>query len=186
MAVLCLWFHEIYLITNRYLTAKNKNNWIIKLKLKYYIPILIIFPLAFSLPIYFSFTIKLSNENRELYNWTLSDLSETYAYRAYFLLGVVVENIIPLIILVTMNIQSLRNIKKLDNCYTRITIIITTLFIITRVTDFVSGLSSRAAVFFIPSSEILTISVINLIRQLALFFLSRDAFIQRTFVCADW
>jgi hypothetical protein len=27
--------HEIYLITNRYLILKNRNNWIVKLKLKY-------------------------------------------------------------------------------------------------------------------------------------------------------
>ena len=173
--------HEIYLITNRYLTLKNNNNWLIKLKLKYYIPVLVIIPLAFCSPIYFSVMIKPSDEHSELYYWSVLDNN---LIPGSLLLLVFFENIIPLIILVIMSvlcqmeykkriiikskiiIQAIKDMKKLGQSYTRITIIITTLFIITRVTDFFSSVSARA--IYVVDFEIDTniISIINFTRQL--------------------
>lgn len=175
--------HEIYLITNRYLTLKNNNNWLIKLKLKYYIPVLVIIPLAFCSPIYLSVMIKPSDEHSELYYWSVLDNN---LIRASLLLLVFFENIVPLIILVIMSvlcqmeykkriiikskiiIQAITDMKKLGHSYTRITIIITTLFIITRVTDFFSSVSARAV--YLVDFEIDTniISIINFTRQLVL------------------
>lgn len=176
--------HEIYLISNRYLILGNKVNWIVKLKLIYYIPILVIIPLAFCSPLYFIFSIKRSDQSSELFYWTWSVTTRNYLFRAYNFLIVIIENIIPLTVLIIMSVLCIReykkrilikskiviqsmnkNLKKSENSFTRITIILTILFIITRISDFISTLLLRGAYLFFLKNEIL-ISVINLIRQL--------------------
>lgn len=178
--------HEIYLITNRYLIINNRNNWIVKLNLNYYIPILIFVPIGLSFPNYFAFSIVQSEENSELYYSTFSNFAQSNYFKAGFVLTLLIMNIFSLIILVTMTIrcsnayknriqikrkiaiQSILNLKKLDNSYTRITMILTVLFILSKFTDFLNTITTRGLYIANLDLSELLISVLNLVRTFSL------------------
>ena len=128
-------FHEIYLITNRYLTLNNTNNWIVNIKLKYYVAFLILLPTILGTT-FFYFLIQINQSDNELFYSSWSNLAQT----KYFLIYITfIENILPLFGLLIMSIlctlafkkrillkskitsQSISNLKKLENSYTRIT-----------------------------------------------------------------
>ena len=175
-------FHEIYLITNRYLTLKNMNNWIVKLKLKYYVPFLVLFPMGLVIPFLIIVSINQSKKNSELYNWTVN-VGDNYLYMIYFMILLLIENILPLTILVIMSVlcqieykkriqikskiivQRLAYLKRKERSYTRLTITLTVLFTITRIIDFVSGLTIRAVVVLGIQFGQVTYSMLHCIRQ---------------------
>ena len=176
--------HEIYLITNRLFILKNRNHWVVNIRFIYYIPFLIIIPLAAVIPFSFMFSINKSEKNSELYYWFFSDtIKNSFGFRAYFLVLIFIENILPTIFLLILSIlchkqytkriqikskitiHAINDLKKLENGYTRITIILTVLFIITRFSDFLIGISIRAIVILNLKIEKMEVSLLNFIRQ---------------------
>ena len=175
---------EIYLITNRYFALTNRNNWFVSLRMRFHIPFLVIFPILLGSPYLLMVKIVPSKEYNGLYYWAWTDIAKTNYFIVYFLLVLLFENILPLIILLTMSIlshyeykkrigikskitiQSINNLKKLENSYTRITIILTVIIIISRIFDFVIGLSIRGIKIFNLKLNENTVSTINLIRQI--------------------
>ena len=188
--------HEIYLITNRYLILKNRNKRINNFKLKYYIPCWISICLILVIPYFFIMDIRF-DEKTQKYYWIWSDITKNKFFRnLIFLLGFT-ENILPILILVTMTIlcqieykkrinikskitiQSIRNLKKIENIYTRITIIITVLFIIIRSSDFLSSLSVRFVQFIDIKIDEFALSLLDFSRQftfLLLFYIHSMGF----------
>ena len=177
--------HEIYLITNRFLILKNRNNWIVKIMLKYYVSFLILVPLCFYLPTFFVITIKRSKENSDYFNRDLKESSNNIFFRVYFLLLIFFETILPLISLLTMTVlchneykkriqiksriivqaKIIAKLKKLENSYTRITIILTCLFMATRCSDCIVSLLIRAIQVLNLKLEKNTFSFLNFLRQ---------------------
>lgn len=178
--------HGIYLISNRYLIIKNRNHWIVNIRLIYYIPILIILPCLLIFPVTLVISINKSAENSELFDWTWSSDFETLYFRVYMLFLIIIGNLLPLVILLIMNflclneykkrlkiktkitIQSIENLKNLENDYTRATIILTVFFVITRLSEILNGLF---AVYSLNSNfDIIKISVFNLTKQFSYLF----------------
>ena len=175
--------HEIYLITNRYLILKNRNNWIVKIRLNYYIPILIILPIILVKP--FSFIVKIVQYEKsdELYYWTWRDFIKTKYLSFYLCFNIFIQSILPLVILAIMSIlcnreykkrvqikskisiHSVIKLKKTEQSYIRITIIITALFIITRFSDFLGGSLMRGLYLLSIAPDKIAIALINFLRQ---------------------
>ena len=103
-------FHEIYLITNRYLTLNNTNNWIVNIKLKYYVPFLILFPTILGTPLFF--LIQINQSNNELFYSSWSNLAQNKYFLIYILFMTVIENILPLFGLLIMSILCTLAFKK--------------------------------------------------------------------------
>ena len=176
-------FHEIYLIANRYLILKNRNHWIVNIRLKYYIPFLVILPLFLLAPIFPAISVKESKENTQLFYWAWTIYAQNAYFKFYLGFLAFAETILPLITLIIMNIlcniqykkrikfklkvksQTIKDLKKLENAYTRITIILTTLFIVTRTLDFFSSLLTRGMLIFDIRFASFIISTIILIRR---------------------
>lgn len=175
-------FHEIYLITNRYLILKNSKNCIVRLRFIYYIPVLVLVTLCSFVPIYFIIEIKPINEESELFYYKF-DLNLNKYFMLYTLFRFFIENIFPFVALTILSvlctseykkrlkiksrsmIQTIHNLRKLENSYTRITIILTVLFILTRFSDFLIGVAYRLTLSRTENKLIL--SIVTLIRQSA-------------------
>ena len=199
-------FHEIYLITNRYLILKNRNHWIVNINLKYYLPILIIMPTLFIAPLILIISINRSKENSEDYYFSFTNITQTNYFRAYIISSIFIETIFPLVFLIVtsilchkqykrrikikskLTIVSIQNLKTLENNYTRIAIILTILFIITRFSDFLFSLVARAQYIIYPNvdSDKIMNSVIFLMRQISyLFYFGLDSFSGLIFLQID-
>ena len=182
--------HEIYLITNRYMILKNRNNWIINIKVRYYFPTVILVCIMLVIPYFFIFEIKYEEIYQNYYwVWTDSFMNSKYFKGLIFLLGFT-ENVVPLICLVTLiilcqiqykkriqikskiTIQSIKNLKKLENSYIRITLIQTVMYIISKLSDFLSSSLLRVVFFLDIEFSELTLSLIDFSRQFAFFLLN--------------
>lgn len=160
------------------------TSWIINIKLRFYASFLVIIPTILLCPTALMISIHPKEVNSELFYWKLSEISQTDYVKVYFLILVLIENILPLIILVTLTMfcqseyknrmrikskmisQSLINFEKLQNAYTRIAIILTVLFIITRLSDFAVKMLIRSIFLLDLKLDRTTLSVIYMIRQL--------------------
>lgn len=175
-------FHEIYLIANRYLILKSRNNFIVRLRLIYYVPTLVLVPLGSFAPSFLLIQIQPVNEQSNLFTYSY-DFERYKYFRYYILLRSVIENLLPIVALTVLSIlctseykkrieiksritiSTIYNLKKLENSYTRITIILTVLFILTRLSDFVIETGYR--VTFTRIQNELILSIVRLIRQSA-------------------
>ena len=88
--------HEVYLITNRYFILKKRDHCIINIKLKFYLPILVILTTFVFVPIAFVVDFNKWKMNGELYHWTWSNIAQTVYFSAYFLSLIFFENLMPL------------------------------------------------------------------------------------------
>ncbi len=85
-----------------------------------------------------------------------------------------------------VQIQSIRDLKKLENNYTRITIILTILFATTRFADSLTTLINRVIFLKISNQSNITISLLNLIRQITLLmYYGSHSFNQLLYIWID-
>ena len=84
--------------------------------------LLILIPLCFYLPTFFVIIIKRSNENSDYFNRDLKESANNIFFRNYFLLLIFFENILPLVILLTMTVLCHNEYKKRIQIKSRIII----------------------------------------------------------------
>ena len=155
---------EIYLTFNRIYAFSNSKNRLSYIPIKYYMMIIIGFPFSLSIIPYFSLSIKELNQTG-VYYWSTTTFGFSKLFLFYTLLVLVFESIIPTILLIafniivlykykkrskfriSLNIQSIENIKKTDNRFTKMIIIITGVYSVTHFFDMLSAIANRIVIF---------------------------------------
>ena len=110
----CSTFNEIYMITERYFTIKDKKKWFLRVKLKFYVPFVFLFPIFMSIIFFFSTEIK-KVENKNLYTLEITELGMSIPFKLYSISVVVLINLIMLFALTIMNILTARAYMKYTN-----------------------------------------------------------------------
>ena len=177
---------EVYLIPNRYLILKNIQNCLFDIKLRYYVPLIILLPLFLLLPVFFSFYIT-HEEDTNFYKVELNDFGESLYFKVYLLTTLVPEIFLPVIILTILSILSIRayhdrignqaeamstsieRLHRLEKRHTRIAIILTILFLFSRTCDSIGAILIRLYRFRSVLSISNDVSVLNAFRQATLF-----------------
>ena len=179
--------HEIYMITQRYLIIKGKNNWLLNIKLKFYVLFIFLIPILFSSVFFFSIDLVQEKDGSDLYTWNKSEFGETLLMKIWGIVVIVPSSIILVTILTVMNILTVKafmgflknkrkignqgpsiSIKKSDKRFTRITITLTCFYIITALSEdsVASFIRVINALKIDVSSEVF--HILNCIRQLTL------------------
>ena len=172
---------EIYLILNRYLILKNIRNCFFDVKLRYLVPFIIIVPIVLYLPIYLS--IELTSEGNEIYTNSWTGFGKTSIFKFYTLIILVPEIFIPVFSLIILSIltiraynkrmcnqaefmtTSIRHLKRLEMRHTRITVVLTILFVFSRMVDSCASILVRFSYF---DTFFLEITILNMLRQFTL------------------
>lgn len=173
-------WHEIYSITQRYYKIQNKQSFLVNIKLKYYVPFIILIPVCFYINFYFFLDIQPHNHGK-LYVW--KQLNENNVILSlFFLIMIFMECILPVILLIIIGTITIIAFKKqinkrshLPNSITRYrrkenrrTILIlsfTLLFIISRSANAIVTIALTAVTSAKPLC-LFNLSVVNLARQL--------------------
>ena len=190
---------EIYLIINRYLIIKNIDNFCHDIKLKYYIFLIIILPILMFIPGYFGVQIDPVEIGSEFYNINLNYFGKTELYKFSTIAMLVPEIVIPILTLSTMIIltirtyneriqnqaefmqTSIKRIQTLEKRFTRIAIVLTLLFVLSRTADSCLAVIIRLNGFFSITVSNKT-SILNMLRQLTLFISFSMHSLSNTFI----
>ena len=180
-------FHEIFLIVQRYLVIQNSSKWFMNIKLKFYVTGIVLGSFLVSIPSFFAIEIQ-PEEKGDLHYWRVSKFGKTIMMKAYAILCILPETVVPSIVLVVMNIVTLRAFKKRlkikarikkqqkimfkksEIRYTRIILIMSTLFVITRLGDSIGSFINRSIILLEFDKESNQVSIANCFRQITIFF----------------
>ena len=190
--------HEIYLIVQRYLIIKG-NKIFSNIKLKFYVPLIFLVPFILTSPFFFAIEIKPKGNDDDLYFWTQTRFGRTLFFKMYSLIITLPECLLSVIILITMNIITIKaykdrmNIKKkfnnrrlatktkIENRFTRIMIVLTVIFSFSKTSENVMAVIIRYSAFFGIKFGVEVVAIINCVHQFTLLFLfsvhSFDVFI---------
>lgn len=185
-------FAEIFLLLNRCFILFNIENALTHMTKLTLLSVSSSFSFLILLPPFFSLDIKETNiEN--LYKIDLNSFGRTDFYKVYAISVFVLESFIPLLIVCTLSFVSLRKFRKLSKKkshllnnsnnssnnnqekknlhFTRIILIITVIFVFTRVFDLLSFTVMK--IYFIYNLQPLKLvsSLINFFLQLNYFFM---------------
>ena len=156
--------------------------------IKYYMMIIIGCPFSLCIPSFFSLSIEQVNHT-DVYYWTTTAFGFSKLFLFYSLLALVFESIIPTILLIafnivvlfkykrrskfiiSLNIQSVDTIKKSENRFTKMIIIITGVYSITHFFDLLSSIANRVVSYTDFQFSDQTKSIVFSSRALAYLFL---------------
>ena len=155
---------EIYLTLNRICTFSKTKNRFSNISIKYYMLIIIGFPFSLSIIPYFSLSIRELNQTG-VYYWSTTTFGFSKLFLFYSLLVLFFESVIPTILLIafnlvvlfkyksrlkfriSLNIQTIENIKKTDHRFTKMIIIVTGVYSVTHFFDMLSAIANRLVVY---------------------------------------
>ncbi len=160
----CVSFYiEVYICFNRYVIISNKNIKYNKISIKYLMPGIIVFSTLLFVPTYFSMELEY-NSTYELYVVVFNNIGKSKIMISFSLFVVLIELVIPLIlttILNTMNVTEYRNrikekmtlnasfhknLSKKEIKFTRITMSITFIYILSHTCDLAGAISYRLVI----------------------------------------
>lgn len=196
-------FHEIFLVLNRYMHMKNKNHWLANIKLKYYVPTLVVISFLLIAPFYFTFEI-VRVDGEDLYYSKTTKFGQGTFIKLYtvFLILLRICVMLPTLMIITILCQtkykkilrtkanvmkpSARKLLKLEQKYTRITIIMTVLTLIVKLLDTSSVVANNVIKYLDLELPALIVSLISLYRQSTfLIYFSFYALIELIFIQTD-
>ncbi len=105
-------FHDIYLIVQRYLVIIDQKSFLTNIKLKYYIPFIFLTPILILSPFLLAIEI-IPKEKTDLYTWRTSDFGKSLLFQTYFLIISIPEIFLSTIILIIMNIITIKAYKSI-------------------------------------------------------------------------
>jgi hypothetical protein len=168
----------------------DKKTFLLKIKMKYYFPILFIIPMILSVPGYFAIKIESINiNNSTLYYSVFTDFGNSEVYHYFIFLAAIIESVIPIFILIFMTILNIRcfnkvmkkklevnrslsnKIKSSEMNFSRMVISMTFFFIVAHVFDCSGALSVRYFKIFNITINQNIFSKVNLYRQFCVFML---------------
>lgn len=141
-----------------------------------------------AIPVYLAIDISPVNDSSLLYRWELSAFGNTFGFKMYSVVSLLFETILPITGLTTMSILTIRayrtrmrnqaefmstSINRLQNLeirFSRIIVILTLLFIISRTGDSAVSIGMRSIVYFKIDYTTESGLIVNFFRQLTLFF----------------
>ena len=185
---------EVYIILNRYLMLKNIRNCLYDVKLSYYLLFIILVPTIIMLPTYSAVEISRIGES-EFYELNFTNIGKTVYFRIYLLAVIIPDALLPVITLTVMSLLTIRaynnrlgnqaefmttsaeRLKKLEKRHTRITIILTILFAISRTFDTISAIFIR-----LEGYEIVSADILNMVRQITLMISFSMHSLSNTFI----
>ena len=151
---------EIYMISNRCISLFNPKSKILAFNKWYVILVISVFTISLGVPGYFAIELKETNID-DMYTWNFSQFGQTNFFKVLFLSLLVIENILPIILLILLNLIcvikfrrvvsksiSIRNNfnskgHKLERRFSKTTIILSILFTFLKLIECFSSLSNR-------------------------------------------
>ena len=103
-------FCLILIIIDRYLFLSKKHYCIALVPSKFYVGLCVVVTILMNFPLYFTF--KISKENNEEYIVDITDFGSSKPIIAYYCVLIIVENVIPLAIMVFMSLMVIKELKK--------------------------------------------------------------------------
>ena len=173
---------EIYLNLNRIFSFSNRNNLLNNMPVKYYMTCVVLTPVVFAVIPYLGVEIKRMNESN-MYSVSTTSFGKTAFFQYYVLLSLALESVLPTLILISinlvvlikfrqrmnfkinMNIQTTSFIKKTEVRFTKMILILTGTFTLTRFLDMISAISYRYVNYFQIKCDEDAKSAINFFRQ---------------------
>ena len=174
---------EILLTFNRALSFSTKRNLLNHWSIKCHMLCCLMVPFSVGVPVIFSFQLKPLNQTHMFY-WTLTSFGETRFFQCYTLVLLIVEYFIPICLLLILNLIILSKykrrmraklslsivatqvIRKSEIRFTKIILIVTGVFVISRALDMMGSLFSRLEYILIINYIVLDKALINLMRQI--------------------
>lgn len=156
-------YSDILRILNRYLDLTKKRNIFSHLSKLVNLVLCQGFAIIVCLPAYFGIKIVESNSNG-MYFWELNEFGSTKFYIIYVLTVFLIETVIPLTLLTTLNAMSIRryrqntlerrrlqttikHIKKIEIRFTKTVLILNIILIVSRGLDMIIGVITRIIIF---------------------------------------
>ena len=103
--------HEIFLITQRYLIIKRKNNFLTNIKLRYYVPFIFLAPLLLASSFYMAIQLY-PVKNSHLFYWSRSEFGESLFFKVYSIVTILPESLMLVFTLAVVNILTVRAFIK--------------------------------------------------------------------------
>ncbi len=151
---------EIMIILNRVLILKRRNSFLKRISKLKILMICYLFPCLVAVPIYFAVNIY-ETYKPGIFMWEFNSFGDSIYFKAYILVVLLMETLMPLIILTVLNIISIKGYRtrnrsnigltntrlilrrESENRITRMIMIMISLCIVVHLLDFISSLGQR-------------------------------------------
>ena len=175
---------EIYLILNRCISLYNPKSRLLNINKYYVILVNYTFCIIMLFSYFLSYTFE-KTKTKGIYTWTLTDIGKSTYFQIYVLCVLIIENFLPIILLVILNLIAVIKFRKMmseskalgtqisnkdrsERRFTLFCIILSCLFTLIKSTDIVTAIYYR--LYYLGNEFIFEeISIMTFCRNISLF-----------------